>query len=155
MKILCLVVWLSILAAGYTILQYHECRVAETVCRTAGLPRQTRGVLLPGLVGYENFLSQQERRFAILFNTVSAGRYRAIFFLATRASYSVVGVLGRNRVYLGKKYQCGRLSKDLLVPPWRGAISVESPRMEQQIRKLCMPGMDWRQTTFSNLRILR
>ena len=76
---------------------------------------------------YEKFLSQQEGRFARLFNTVSAGRNPVSCFLATRASLSSIGALCRNGVYLAKKYQCGRLSKDLLVPPWRGAISVESP----------------------------
>ena len=31
----------------------------KAVRRTAGLPRQTRSVLLPGLAGNENFLSQR------------------------------------------------------------------------------------------------
>ena len=33
------------------------------------------------------------------------------------------------------KYQCGKLSKGLLVPPWCGAVSDEAPRVEQ-IREL-------------------
>ena len=100
----------------------------KAVRRTAGLPRQTRSVLLPGL-------SQQERRFARLSNTMSASNNPAICFLATRAALSAIGVLGRNRVYLAYKYQCGRLSKGLLVPPWCGVISDEAPRVEQ-IREL-------------------
>ena len=107
----------------------------KAVRRTAGLLRQTRSVLFPGLSGNENFLSQQERRFARLFNTMSASNNPAICFLATRATLSAVGVLGRNRVYLANKYQCGRLSKRLLVPPWCGAVSDEAPRVEQ-IREL-------------------
>ena len=103
----------------------------KAVCRTAGLPRQTRSVLLPGLAGNENFLSQQETWFAIFFNTMSASNNPAICFLATRAALSAVGVLGRNQVYLANKYQCGRLSKGLLVPPWSGAVSDEAPRVEQ------------------------
>ena len=107
----------------------------KAVHRTAGLPRQTRSVLLLGLAGNENFLSQQERRFARLCNTMSASNNPAIRFLATRAALAAVGVLGRNRVYLANKYQCGRLSKGLLVPPWYGAVSDEAPRVEQ-IREL-------------------
>ena len=107
----------------------------KAVRRTAGLPRQTRSVLLPGLAGNENFLSQQERRFARLFNTMSASNNPAICFLATRAALSAVGVLGRNGVYLANKYQCDRLSKGLLVPPWCGAVSDEAPRVEH-IREL-------------------
>ena len=103
----------------------------KAVHRTIGLPRQTRSVLLPGLAGNENFLSQQERRFARLFNSMSASNNPAICFLALRAALSAVGVLGRNRVYLANKYQCSRLSKGLLVPPWHGAISDEAPRVEQ------------------------
>ena len=102
----------------------------KAVRRTAGLPRQTRSVLFPGLAGNDNFLSQQERRFARLFNTMSTSSSPAICFVATRASLSAVGVLCRNRVYLATKYQCGRLIKGLLVPPWRGAVSEEAPRVE-------------------------
>ena len=107
----------------------------KAVRKTAGLPRQTRGVLLPCLAGNDNFLSQQERRFAGLFDIMSASSNPAICFLATRAALSAVGVLGRNRVYLANKYQCGRLSKGLLILPWRGAISDDTPRVEQT-RKL-------------------
>ena len=109
----------------------------KAVRRTAGLPRQTRSVLLPGLAGIENFLSQQERRFARLFNTMSASNNPAICFLAPRVALSAVEVLGRNRV-------------------WRGAISDEAPMVEQihKIVSWCVPGMDWCQLTFLNLRIL-
>ena len=103
----------------------------KAVHRTASLPKQTRGVLLPRVADNENFLSQQERRFARLFNTMSASSNPAICFLVTRTSLSAVGVLGRNRVFLADKYQCGRLSKDFLVPPWRGAVYDEAPRVEQ------------------------
>ena len=111
------------------------CRMAESGSQDCCLPIQPRSVLLPGLVGNENFLSQQERRFARLFNTMSASNNPAICFLATRAALSVVGVLGRNRAYLASKYQCRKLSKGLLVPPWCGAISDEAPRVEP-IREL-------------------
>ena len=107
----------------------------KAVRRTAGLPRQTRSVLLPGLAGNENFLSQQECQFARLFYTMSACNNPAICFLATRAALSAIGVLGHNRIYLANKYQCSRLRKGLLVPPWCGAVSDEAPRVEQ-IREL-------------------
>ena len=66
---------------------------------------------------------------------MSASNNPAICFLATRAALSAVGVLGHNRVYLANKYQCGRLSKGLMVPPWCRASSDEAPRVEQ-IREL-------------------
>ena len=94
-----------------------DAEIQKPVRRAADFARQTRSVLLPGLAGNDNFLLQQERRFARLFNTMSASNDPGICFLATRAALSAVGVPGRNRLYLASKYQCGRLSKGLLVPP--------------------------------------
>ena len=128
-------IWLSAWQLGTPYCDLMNVGWRKAVRRTAGMPRQTRSVLLPGLAGNENFISQQERRFARLFNTMSASNNPGICFLATRVTLSVVGVLGRNRVYLANKYQCGRISKGLLVPPWRGAISDEAPRVEK-IREL-------------------
>ena len=100
----------------------------KAVRRTAGLPTQTRSVLLPCLAGNENFLSPQKRRYARLFNTMSASNNSAICFLVTRAALSAVEVRGLNRVYPANKYQC---CKGLLVPPWCRAISDEAPRVEK------------------------
>ena len=82
-----------------------------------------------------NFLSQQDHRFAKLFHAMSASSNPTNCFLATSASFFAVEILGRNGVYLANKDQCGRLSKGLIVPPWRGAISDEAPSVGQ-IREL-------------------
>ena len=129
-------VWLSSLAAGY--------EWQKAVRKTAGLLRvlETRvSCFLPrsgsrGLVGNDNFYSQDERRFHRLFYTMPASNNHANCFLATKTPPSVVGVLGWHRVYLANKYQCSRLSKHLLVPPWCRTMSDELRSRVKQIREL-------------------
>ena len=124
----------------------------KAVCRTAGLLRQTEDVLLPGLVGYVNYLSQNERRFSKWFDTMSASRNPAILFVATTSSLSIVEVIGHNRVNPVNEYQCRRLSKVLLVLPWCGAISDVAPRV-QQIHELVHARDGLAPSTIPKLRI--
>ena len=105
------------------------------VRRTAGLPRQTRSVLLPGLAGNENFHIQHERCFDNLFHTTLSSRNPAVSFIATKALHNTVCILGRNRAFLTVKYQDGRLIRDFLVPLQRTLGSGDAPRVEQ-IREL-------------------
>ena len=110
-----------------------ECR--EAVRRIAGLPRQTRSVLCPGLAWNENFHTQHERRVWNIFNTMLSSCNPAVSFIATKALHNTVGILARNRAFLSVKYQGGRLIRDLLVPLRYALGSGNDPRVEQ-IREL-------------------
>ena len=101
----------------------------KAVRRTAGLPRQTRSVLLPGLSGNANFHVQHERRFARLYSTMLTSSNPSISFLATRASTNSVGVIGRNRVFLALKY--GTVNGRFLVTPRSDSSPDVAPRVEQ------------------------
>ena len=57
----------------------------KAVHRTAGLPRQPGNVLLPGLVGNDNFISQHKCWFHRLFNTLLGSSNHAVCFLVPRA----------------------------------------------------------------------
>ena len=102
----------------------------KAVRRTAGLPRQTRSVLLPGLAGNENFHIQHERRFDSLFHTMLSSHNPAISFIATKALHNTVGILGQNHAFLTIKYQDDGLIRDFLVPQ-RTLGSGDAPRVEQ------------------------
>ena len=120
--------------------------------KTAGLPRQTRSVMLPGLAGNENFLSQQERRFARLINTMSASNNPAICFLAIRAALSAVGVLVVTKCTL----QTSTSAVDSAKASWSLLCAGPSPMKLPEWNRFvswCVPGMDWRQLAFLNLRI--
>ena len=119
---------------GTTLADKMNVEWRKAVRRTAGLPRQTRSVLLPGLAGNENFHIQHERRFDNLFHTMLSSRNPAVSFIATKALHNTVGILGRNRAFLTVKYQNGRLIRDFLVPQ-RTLGSGDAPRVEQ-IREL-------------------
>ena len=77
----------------------------------------------------------------------------AICFIAIRALLLAFGLLGQNRVYLAKKHQCGRF-KDLLSLLGVGPFLMKVPEWSRFV-SWCAPGIDWHQSTFSNLRISR
>ena len=120
---------------GTTLADKMNVEWLKAVRRTAGLPRQTRSVLLPGLAGNENFHIQHERRFDNLFHTMLSSRNPAVSFIATKALHNTGGILGQNRAFLTVKYQDGRLIRDFLVPLQRTLGSGDAPRVEQ-IREL-------------------
>ena len=64
-----------------------------------------------------------------------SSRNPVISFIATKAPYNTVGILGRNCAFLTVKYQDGRLIWDFLVPLQRTLGSRDAPRVEQ-IREL-------------------
>ena len=116
---------------GTTLADKMNVEWRKAVRRTAGLPRQTRSALLPGLAGNENFHIQQERRFDNLFHTLLSSRNPVVSFIATKALHNTVGILGRNRAFLAVKYLNGRLTRDFLVPLQRTLGSGDAPRVEQ------------------------
>ena len=105
----------------------------KAVWRTAGLPRQTRSVLLPGLTGNENFHTQYERRVDNRFHTILSSCNPAVSFIATKALHHTVGTLGRNRTFLSVKNQdeSGRLILHFLSPLQHALGSGDEPRVEQ------------------------
>ena len=120
---------------GTTLADKMNVEWRKAVRRTAGLPRQTRSVLLPCLTGNENFHIQHERCVDNLFHTMLSSHNPAVSFIATKAVYNTIGILGRNRAFLSVKYQDGRLIRDFVVPLQRTRGSEDAPRVEQ-IREL-------------------
>ena len=116
---------------GTTLADKMNVEWRKAVRGTAGLPRQTRNVLLPDLAGNENFHIQHERRFDNFFHTMLSSRNPAVSFIATKALHNTIGILGRNRAFLTVKYQDGRLIRDFLVPLQRTLGSEDAPRVEQ------------------------
>ena len=103
-------VWLPSLAAWHHITnEKMNVEWRKVVRKTAGLPRQTRSVQLPGLTGNENVHTQHKRRFDNLFHTMLSSRNPVVSFIATKALNNTDGTFGRNRAFLSIKYQDGRL----------------------------------------------
>ena len=125
---------------GTTLADKMNVEWRKAVRRTAGLPRQTRSVLLPGLAENENFHIQHERRFDNLFHTMLSSRNPAVSFIATKALHDTIGILGRNRAFLTFKYQDGRLislflfsahSSPEMHPGWSKSVSLFVWGMDQ------------------------
>ena len=115
----------------------------KVVRGNAGLPRQTTGVLLPGLASNENCLSYHKCRFSML-SRPFVKKQQHCDLLSLHQSIFAVRVLRHNQVYIVSKYQ-----KRLAGPSMAGDISNEGSRF----MSWCTPGMDWHRSTFSNLRI--
>ena len=108
----------------------EQCKAVQ---RTAGLPRNTRSVLLPGLAGNEHFYTQHERHVDNLFHMVLSSCNTAFSFITMKAHHDTVGTLSLNWAFLSTKYQDSHLIWDSLVSHWYTLSSKMIPWWSQTV----------------------
>ena len=92
------------MAPQYKSLKGMNIEWKKAVRRTLNLPRMTRSKLIPLLAGNCSFQEQHERRCGALYASMMQSDNMLAYYMARRAMYNVLGILGMNRVILRHKF---------------------------------------------------